>query len=635
MTKSRIVPEKILHQPPPNTFASSVRDIAKTGKGHCGDYIIRGKVIEKNIPQNFIVPKSQLEKKIIEATKTALEIREGNSPLGSLLHSIYQELSINEILTFAQYKAYDFLKKSIEKYAVIKGNTARLITGENKSPANSKIKNEIREAFLDAKSLYVNDVDKQNQVYQRVLGKFQGKGITIGDIHIIGKNIQNIDVNEHRIKRIKELLYLFGRILNFKSIKRNGACEEVIWEANGNVKILFRIKDDLTLVNAVKTIPEEEIIADVGTISDKDLEYALSNWCERNPQKGDFLKKIIYQMEKSITVSSPYHLLLKVLENKQVCPQHYLITLKVPPKKDFDLIPGQFFHVICDPYWENTMLENGRKRGYPLTLRRPFSFYRVHYENFNRKILATPTVIPYELKKFIKRPIHKIDFLYKVVGIGTASLTTIKNNKHLDVIGPIGNGFNIEKEEAPIEKVVLVAGGIGVAPLVALAEKFRYLGSSVYLYYGALKKELLRLLRPDSTVSLGFANGKDEFIKLITNEFMDIGTETVKICTDDGSVGEKGPVTDVLEKDLKTGDLPKVGINLYTCGPLEMMKKVSKLAHEYNIPCQLLMEERMACGIGACFSCTCQVRSKNGEIERKRVCVDGPVFDSEDIKWEN
>jgi dihydroorotate dehydrogenase electron transfer subunit len=580
----------------------------------------------------IILSEENHEKKIAEASRIALEIREGNSPLGSLLHSIYQRLSRNEILTFAHYKANDFLKKSIEKYAVIKGNTVRLIPSENKSTSNNKIKQNIREALLDTKSLYVNEVDKQNQVYQRVLGKFQENGITIGDIHIIEKNIKNIDVNDYRKKRLKNILDLFGRILNFKSIKRSGAYEEVIWEANGNVKISFRVKDDSILVNASKTIPGEDIGSDVGTISDNDLEYALFNWCEKNSPKGDNLKEKIYPMEKSTQTSSPQHLLLNVLDNKQVCPQHYLITFEVPKEKYFDLIPGQFFHIICDPDGENTLLENGIKRGYTLTLRRPFSVYRVHYANFNRKILATPTVVPYELKKFIKRPINKIEFLYKVVGIGTTNLSEIKKNKLLDLIGPIGNGFNVEKGEAPIEKVVLVAGGIGVAPLVALAERFRYLGSSVYLYYGALKKEFVRLLKPDSAVPLGFANGKAEFINLIINEFSEIGTE-VRICTDDGSVGEKGPVTDVLEKDLKLGELPKEGINIYTCGPLEMMKKVSKLAHEYSIPCQLLMEERMACGIGACFSCTCKIRCKNGKIERKRVCVDGPVFDSEGIIW--
>jgi dihydroorotate dehydrogenase electron transfer subunit len=77
------------------------------------------------------------------------------------------------------------------------------------------------------------------------------------------------------------------------------------------------------------------------------------------------------------------------------------------------------------------------------------------------------------------------------------------------------------------------------------------------------------------------------------------------------------------------------GIRIYACGPTKMMKAISQLSNKYMIPCQVLLEERMACGIGACFSCTCQIRDDKGNAEKKRVCVDGPVFDAKDIIWES
>jgi dihydroorotate dehydrogenase electron transfer subunit len=340
------------------------------------------------------------------------------------------------------------------------------------------------------------------------------------------------------------------------------------------------------------------------------------------------------------------HLLLKVLENRELCPEHYLITLQTP--RGFkEPQPGQFFHVVCDPDGEKTLI-NGKERGYALTLRRPFSVHRVHYAGFDRRLLAAPSIasmgeIPrtsgrYEIRDIVhgenppypwkERPVSKIDILYKVVGEGTRSLSQVRPGKLLDVIGPIGNGFHIEPGRAG----VIVAGGMGVAPLVALAEKLRYLGTETHIYVGMVSHMHLQSLLKNSPLEGRDVDGT-ELCGLIIREFKGIGAETVTVCTDDGSAGEKGFVTDTLEADMQAGVILGSDITIYACGPSEMMRKVSDLAHKYEAPCQVLMEERMACGIGACFSCTCNVRDKDGNVEKKRVCVDGPVFEAKEIVW--
>jgi len=251
----------------------------------------------------------------------------------------------------------------------------------------------------------------------------------------------------------------------------------------------------------------------------------------------------------------------------------------------------------------------------------------VHYADFDERLLAVPNILPCEIRDVVQRPVSKIDILYRVIGEGTKNLSHVRPGNLLDVIGPIGNGFNIDRRSTG----VIVAGGIGVAPLVAL---LRYLGVNVFIYLGALTQELLRPVLRDSAVERGSINGT-EFCERIIKEFKEIGAEAVKVCTDDGTIGEKGFVTDILEADMKAGVISSSGITIYACGPSEMMRKISDLARKYEVPCQVLLEERMACGIGACFSCTCRIRGKNGKVEKKRVCIDGPVFNSKDIIWQD
>ncbi len=207
----------------------------------------------------------------------------------------------------------------------------------------------------------------------------------------------------------------------------------------------------------------------------------------------------------------------------------------------------------------------------------------------------------------LRRPlgIHGItgglEILYEVVGEGTAILSQRKPGESLDIVGPLGNGFDYRPEAKSQKPQILVAGGMGVAPLLFLAEKLKH-------------RKLLVLI-----------GAKTKSQILCAGEFKKLGC-AVKIATDDGSRSFKGKVTDLLKRELSAIRYPLSAI--YACGPRPMLKEISHLSKKYNIPARISLEEHMACGIGACLGCA--VKTKEGF---KRVCKDGPVFNAEEIIW--
>lgn len=206
---------------------------------------------------------------------------------------------------------------------------------------------------------------------------------------------------------------------------------------------------------------------------------------------------------------------------------------------------------------------------------------------------------------------QKVKIMYEVVGPATTIFSNRQPGDYLDVIGPLGNGFNLPPITCHL-RPILVAGGMGVAPLVFLAEK---------LTEGKSTK-----LRGKSLVLIG-ARTKDDI--LCEKEFKKLGCD-VKIATDDGSRGFKGKVTELLNKILRENEKTRKRENeIYACGPRPMLKEISRSALQYNVPAQVSLEEHLACGIGACLGCVIETR-----YGYKRVCKDGPVFDARDIIWD-
>jgi len=191
-----------------------------------------------------------------------------------------------------------------------------------------------------------------------------------------------------------------------------------------------------------------------------------------------------------------------------------------------------------------------------------------------------------------------VRLIYEVIGSGTQLLSERNAGDFLDVIGPLGNGFKYDKREN-----ILVAGGMGVAPLVFLAEKIK-LDRPIVLV-GARKKEQV----------------------LCSQEFKTLGCKLM-LATDDGSLGFKGKVTDLLKEILLKKSQADKPVSIYACGPQPMLKAVALLSCANNIVSQLSLERHMACGFGACLGCV--VSTKTGY---KRVCKDGPVFSGEELTW--
>ena len=199
---------------------------------------------------------------------------------------------------------------------------------------------------------------------------------------------------------------------------------------------------------------------------------------------------------------------------------------------------------------------------------------------------------------FLRRPISVCDYsdgsitvIYKVVGLGTEVLSKTKYGEKLDILCGLGNGFDTEKSG---ENPLVIGGGVGVPPLYKLAKELTLSGKKV-------------------TAILGFNKKTDVFFE---KEFGEV-CEKVIVATADGSYGEKGFVTDCM-KDIDYS-------YFYTCGPEQMFSAVEKTVKTSG---QFSFEERMGCGFGACMGCSC--KTKYGS---KRICVDGPVLEREEIIW--
>ncbi|KJS21295.1 MAG: hypothetical protein VR72_11110 [Clostridiaceae bacterium BRH_c20a] len=258
---------------------------------------------------------------------------------------------------------------------------------------------------------------------------------------------------------------------------------------------------------------------------------------------------------------------VKILENKQVLPDFFRMVLAAPMVAK-EAVPGQFLMIntsdTLDPF-----------------LKRPISVNRIDQEK------------------------GTISLIYQIVGKGTRLLTKKNAGEEIQIIGPLGKGFCWSEQD---KTIVLVGGGCGIAPLVALAEALVQTGKEVFVLLGSQCKEKLL--------------GEDEFKELGC---------TVMVATDDGSYGRRGFVTELLDELSQKKRIDQV----YCCGPLPMTKAVVQITKKAFIPCQISLEERMGCGIGACIGCVTKVRREDGTIDYKKVCHDGPVFTSSEVVFDD
>lgn len=201
----------------------------------------------------------------------------------------------------------------------------------------------------------------------------------------------------------------------------------------------------------------------------------------------------------------------------------------------------------------------------------------------------------------LRRPISICDagedfvrFAFQVKGEGTRLLSQVEVGDEIDIMGPLGHGFTT----TPGEKAVVIGGGIGVFPLLRLARE------------------------TDSAVFLGF---RTKELVVMEDDFLE-ANKNLTICTDDGSYGYNGFAVAAMGEYLMEHKADMI----YCCGPTPMLKTVKQIAEYNNIPCQLSLEQRMGCGIGACLTCVCETKNE-GMAKYKQVCTCGPVFDAKEV----
>lgn len=276
----------------------------------------------------------------------------------------------------------------------------------------------------------------------------------------------------------------------------------------------------------------------------------------------------------------------RVVLNQRIARDTFLMRLEAPAIAR-SIKPGQF-----------VMLRAGE--GFDPLLGRPFALYDV---------VPDSSGVP-----------CCIDLVYLVLGRGTAGLSACQAGVRLPVWGPLGNGF---QAPAPgVKRVVLVAGGIGQTPFLALAKW--WCGQAAYGNEFVPKEHTVDHL----TMYYGVRSA-DRLAGL--DDFRAAGIE-LRLATDDGSAGERALVTALLDRDLSHGSRPD---HVIGCGPEPMLKALAGLVERAGLPCDLSLENHMACGFGACFSCVAPIRGADGAIDLKRVCVDGPVFPSSCVVFDD
>lgn len=247
----------------------------------------------------------------------------------------------------------------------------------------------------------------------------------------------------------------------------------------------------------------------------------------------------------------------QLTEKKQLTKTCFDFTINCPELAK-ESQAGQFVHIYC------------REK----TLRRPISICQIDKQK------------------------GQIRVVFDVRGEGTLWLSELSEGEFINILGPLGKGFPLNKNQ----KALFVGGGIGVPPLVECAKGYS----------------------PESTAVLGFKSADSA---ILVDDFKKYCKDVI-ISTDDGTMGNKGFVTDVMKELLEKNSFDII----CACGPTPMLKAVAGLAKKYSLKCFVSLEERMGCGVGACLGCACKTII-NGKEGYSHVCKDGPVFNAEEVVW--
>lgn len=278
---------------------------------------------------------------------------------------------------------------------------------------------------------------------------------------------------------------------------------------------------------------------------------------------------------------------VEILENVRIARDTYRIRL-LAPEMARAILPGQFLMIrptlpgTTDPFFG-----------------RPFALYDT---------VPGPSGAP-----------EAIDVVYLVLGRGTASLASRRPGDRVEAWGPLGNGFGPPPGDGG--PVVFVAGGIGQTPFLALGRWWTGRQS-----YG--DPAVSHADSPSSSAELLWGIRSADLAAEV--EAFEAAGVAVRLATDDGSAGHHGFVTGLLEDRLRQGPHPS---KLVGCGPPAMLGALASIADREGLPCDVSLENQMACGFGACFSCVVPIRQDDGSVDLRRVCVEGPIVPAAEVAW--
>jgi len=269
---------------------------------------------------------------------------------------------------------------------------------------------------------------------------------------------------------------------------------------------------------------------------------------------------------------------IRVKGLKKLGGSSYLLILKAAEQARL-VLPGQFVMLKCAPGLND-----------PPLLRRPFSVFDTDPSPRTNKPRG-------------------LVLLIKDVGVGSHALAALTPGQEVFTLGPQGRPFDVSLElGSRVAVACLVAGGVGIAALYLLARRFLEIGVKPVLFYG----------------------GRSAADLVLREYFERLGMDTW-YTTEDGTLGEAGVVTRPLETFLR--GRVRSGVRLYACGPWEMMKATHAVAQKLQVPCEVSLEARMGCSLGACMGCVVRTLDDAGDEQYLRVCLEGPVMDSRKIDW--
>ena len=332
-------------------------------------------------------------------------------------------------------------------------------------------------------------------------------------------------------------------------------------------------------------------------------------------------------------------------------PVHFRLVFDAPALGD--IVPPQFFMMDVLPTRTPLGARAVRRAGWhtavdwtpqPL-LKRPFGLCRAYRPQFPVDYLKRLALPPTLAANLHPPAATRFDLLYKVLpeGVGTPLLPKLRRGDKVHMVGPLGRTFDVRALRATgVEEVHIIGGGVGMAPLILLVEELRFHSFRVKVFLGMATLESLQY-REELAATFG-EKPRDAYVYIDDLLAAGVAPSDIFLACD-----REFPrhVRRIPKENMFHGLVPEQyrrflvarpaagAVQAFTCGPNRMMEVMTEVTHAAGVPLKVLLEKRMGCGFGVCFSCVQKVRRADGTTDYVRVCKDGPIFDAKDIVWKN